>query len=331
MAEMISSINGVPHIIIDNMVIDNILLADSFIFNCNKLSSTKWNGEARLYIWSQWSIKDEFFWSFQYPCFFLKEDLLSFLHDAEMEYKLQEQWYRQDISMLFSERMEEILNLPSGKIYFHIYPAQWTDDTNRYYIRSDDEIWKLLRKIALPNLSYLSIMQLLTPNHSIELYFRLFMNYEYNSMNHPKLVEQEEEEITDSTLPKREKSNIRQARVWQWDYRRKLLEQMPNCPITWVSDERFLIASHIKPWAKSNDKERIDPFNGFMFTPNIDRLFDQWFITFNKEQQMLISPWVSPMNKKRLWIIDEKEYPLLQIRWKRADYLNFHRSNIFKK
>lgn len=42
-----------------------------------------------------------------------------------------------------------------------------------------------------------------------------------------------------------------------------------------VSDDRLLIASHIKPWAASDEKEKIDPKNGFMFTPTFDFLFDR--------------------------------------------------------
>jgi hypothetical protein len=38
MEEIIKNILGIPHIIIENGVIDNLLLADSFIFN--KLKAT---------------------------------------------------------------------------------------------------------------------------------------------------------------------------------------------------------------------------------------------------------------------------------------------------
>ena len=70
-----------------------------------------------------------------------------------------------------------------------------------------------MRRISLPNLSYISIMQVLTPDNKIELYFRLFMNYEYNSMNHPKLLANEEEELIESSVENGKKNLIRQARV----------------------------------------------------------------------------------------------------------------------
>jgi hypothetical protein len=50
----------------------------------------------------------------------------------------------------------------------------------------------------------------------------------------------------------KEKFTQSHARIGQGKYREKLLKQCPICPITLVSDDRLLIASHIKPWAKSN-------------------------------------------------------------------------------
>lgn len=52
---------------------------------------------------------------------------------------------------------------------------------------------------------------------------------------------------------------IRYARNGHGKYREALLEECPFCPITMLNDEHLLIASHIKPWAASNDKEKIDP------------------------------------------------------------------------
>ncbi len=98
-----------------------------------------------------------------------------------------------------------------------------------------------------------------------------------------------------------------------------------------VNDERLLIASHIKPWSKSNDKEKIDPKNGFMFTPTFDKLFDKGFITFDENKTLFVSPWLSPMNQKRLGIYDGKEIPKLPLDDKRKLYLCYHREHIFKE
>lgn len=44
---------------------------------------------------------------------------------------------------------------------------------------------------------------------------------------------------------------------------------------------RLLVASHIKPWAKSNDKERLDVRNGVAACPTHDAAFDTGLLTVN--------------------------------------------------
>jgi putative restriction endonuclease len=48
---------------------------------------------------------------------------------------------------------------------------------------------------------------------------------------------------------------------------------MPNCGL--------LRASHIKPWADSNDRERLDPLNGVAACPTHDAAFDAGLLTIN--------------------------------------------------
>ena len=107
------------------------------------------------------------------------------------------------------------------------------------------------------------------------------------------------------------------------------ITRFPFCPVTLVSDDRLLIASHIKPWAASNQNEKIDPKNGFMFTPTIDYLFDSGFISFEDNKKMLVSPWlskptISRLNIKPLKVIDH--LPIIG----REKYLQYHRKSIFK-
>ncbi len=104
----------------------------------------------------------------------------------------------------------------------------------------------------------------------------------------------------------------------------------PYCPFTQINDERLLIASHIKSWSKSNDKEKIDPKNGYMLTPTYDKLFDKGFITFCEDKSIVVSPWLSPMNQKRLNIYTGKIIDKLPMDEKRIKYLQYHREHIFK-
>ncbi len=97
-----------------------------------------------------------------------------------------------------------------------------------------------------------------------------------------------------------------------------------------INDERLLIASHIKPWAVASDKEKIDPKNGFMLSPLLDKLFDRGFITFTDERRVKISNWLSPQNQKRIGIRNEDFFQLLPIDEKRKSYLAYHREFVFK-
>ena len=48
-----------------------------------------------------------------------------------------------------------------------------------------------------------------------------------------------------------------------------------------IPRNRLLVASHIKPWAVSNDTERLDPHNGVAACPTHDAAFDTGLITIN--------------------------------------------------
>jgi predicted restriction endonuclease len=51
----------------------------------------------------------------------------------------------------------------------------------------------------------------------------------------------------------------------------------------------YQVASHIKPWAKSNNEERLDPYNGLLLLANIDKAFDLGYISFDDRGLILIS------------------------------------------
>lgn len=159
-------------------------------------------------------------------------------------------------------------------------------------------------------------------------YFRLFVDY-FGETSHPTIVEQVEEAIQDELISEERKFQLVAARRGQGKYRKRLLEECPFCPITLVSDDRLLIASHIKPWVSSTDHEKIDPKNGFMFTPTYDFLFDRGFISFTDDKRMLVSPWLSNITCTRLNITANKHYPFLPVKG-RERYLAYHRTSIFK-
>ena len=309
--------------------IDNITVVDSFVKK-NKVG--RGNGEARLYLGSQQGQHDfnAFFGDFSPKAFFLKRDFEDYLNDAKFEYEEQEQGYQENISEDWEIYKNELANLQDQE-YFTIYSALGTQDSARYYIRSDDDIWEYFRKVMLPVISYISILKIKDENQNIFFLFRPTLNYFYNKNYHPAKIREEEEKIEQDThISEEKKEQLVQARKGQGEYRKKLLEEKAECLITRVNDERLLIASHIKPWAISNETEKVDHYNGLALTPTYDRMFDQGFISFSDEGVIMISPYISPLNLKKLNLAPDRKYEVPNIQ-QRIKYLVYHRDNIFKK
>ena len=84
----------------------------------------------------------------------------------------------------------------------------------------------------------------------------------------------------DYNIPnKTERKGLVISRVGQGYYRKKLLKRWGfKCAVTNSSIERILIASHILPWSKSNNAQRLDIGNGILLSPNLDALFDKHII-----------------------------------------------------
>jgi putative restriction endonuclease len=100
------------------------------------------------------------------------------------------------------------------------------------------------------------------------------------------------------------------------------------CRITGVSNIKHLRASHIKPWAASNNEEKLDGYNGLLLSPHVDHLFDQGFVSFKDSGDLLIS---RELNLKVLeqWSISSlSNVGSFAINQKK--YLEFHRQEKFK-
>ena len=306
---------------------EKITIADSFVVRQNKIGQG--NGEAKLYVGQDNEVIRDFFGNngFTIKCFLIKSDLLKYLEETKVEYLNPEQAYvnKTELPHWWDERKRKILALPEF-IEFEI-TEQTQIDGPRIYVKSDDIAYKIIRELSLPNITYITIVKLVNENRELFYYFKLFADY-FGDVQHPYLVKQEEEEI--KVLESSEETKVlSRARKGQGKYREDLLHICPYCPITMVSDERILIASHIKPWAKSNDIEKIDPMNGFMFTPTFDYLFDRGFLSFTNDKKTKLSPFLSNMTYSKLGISDNKIFHRLPIEG-REEYLNYHRNEIFQ-
>lgn len=81
------------------------------------------------------------------------------------------------------------------------------------------------------------------------------------------------------------------ARVGQGAFRNALMNRWEGrCAVTGLSCNELLRASHVKSWADSSNRERLDPENGLLLAAHVDALFDKGLITFGDDGKMLISP-----------------------------------------
>ena len=130
------------------------------------------------------------------------------------------------------------------------------------------------------------------------------------------------------TLDKTEQEQIVVSRLGQGSFRRNVIRLWGSCSVTGLQSVTLLRASHIKPWKDSNNQERLNPFNGLLLIPDYDFLFDRGYITFQNNGSVNISQRLSPFARKVFGIDDE-----LQLRSdfpENKEYLNFHRSEVFK-
>jgi hypothetical protein len=143
-----------------------------------------------------------------------------------------------------------------------------------------------------------------------------------------RLVKDAEEVLNDPELTPTEKHVLATARVGQGMFKEQVRRIEPNCRITGLSDSKYLIASHMRPWRDSNNAERLDGHNGLLLSPHVDHLFDRGLITFRNSGQPVVSAQINSAVPEH-WHLDflrhGKPFSLKQI-----PYLEYHRDVIFR-
>lgn len=116
-------------------------------------------------------------------------------------------------------------------------------------------------------------------------------------------------------------------RIGQSVFRSGLLEYWQGrCPLTGISDEPLLRASHIIPWKLcESDAERLDIHNGLLLSALWDAAFDRGLVSFDGDGQPLLSPRLDEASRSHL-----RWSGKLSLGAEHRARLAWHRKNLFK-
>lgn len=154
--------------------------------------------------------------------------------------------------------------------------------------------------------------------------------------NATDLIEQNEatkiaEDLEDinkiENISETQKKRLMEARIGQGKFRKDVLDLYPQCPVTKTSIKCLLRASHILPWRISDNKQRLDPYNGLMLAAHVDALFDKGYVSFDDDGLILISSTI----KAEIESLGISPKQKISIYEKNKPYLKWHRENIFKE
>lgn len=138
--------------------------------------------------------------------------------------------------------------------------------------------------------------------------------------------------------PGQYREHIMKARVGQYFFRMSVLNAYSNrCCVTGIKKDELLIASHIKPWAVSDEKsERTNPMNGLCLNALHDKAFDRGLITITTNYKIAVSPHLKEAemdSKTKEWFMsyDHKKIMLPDKFYPQRDFLEYHNDIVFLK
>lgn len=135
-----------------------------------------------------------------------------------------------------------------------------------------------------------------------------------------------------STLPAglvgTEVERLVRQRVGQDKFRAAMLDYWGGaCAVTGIAIPAVLRASHAKPWAEcASDAERLDVFNGFLLSANLDALFDRFLVSFDENGHIMFASALEAADLPSLGIMTG-----MKLRWLNPlhrPYLALHRARL---
>lgn len=140
-------------------------------------------------------------------------------------------------------------------------------------------------------------------------------------------VDEIDKEIETKQLQGEEREALIKVRVNQSAFRKLLMRRYTHCCLCDVDDESLLVASHIKPWAKSSHAEKVDVNNGLLLCPNHDKLFDGGYISFDNGGHIVIS---DELSKNCAISMNIKNDMQIELSNDNIKYMEYHRNNVLK-
>lgn len=155
--------------------------------------------------------------------------------------------------------------------------------------------------------------------------YKKFVESNYVGFIHESILSEMMRIEKDDSIISTEKEAIINSRIGQGLFRKRLISYWKGCSVTNCKMINILMASHIKPWRISSNKERLDLFNGLLLAPNYDKLFDSGFISFDNAGMIIFSK-EFPKSERKILNIDSHSH-LIAVDERHFEYLKYHRDN----
>lgn len=127
-----------------------------------------------------------------------------------------------------------------------------------------------------------------------------------------------------------EREGLVTSRVGQGAYRKRIIHRWEyKCAVTGFDKLDILIASHILPWAESDDNQRLDVHNGILLSPTYDALFDRHLITFEDKGKIVLSNAIEEQAFHRIGVTGTEKINNLSAF--NIEYLEKHRNQFIGK
>jgi HNH endonuclease len=167
-----------------------------------------------------------------------------------------------------------------------------------------------------------------TLKHSANLYFLFCHSSDRHIIPTATLKEDIAAIENNKTSNEEEKRVLVKYRLGQSEYRKRLIEYWEGCSVSGCEYVEVLIASHIKPWSESENHEKYDLYNGLLLTPNYDKLFDKYLISFDDKGKIVPSPMLKDEDLKILGISKNAKLNPDKMTVEHIAYLQKHRENL---